>query len=145
MADSAIKDIVDAAATALGTITGIGLVTRDYRTFHSDGKQKYPKLYIDHTIPEAEWIAFEHATAHDMEGEVELVIEGEVTAKYRTSIDTALDSLLQNTIKKVLALSENNIMSVNLGEVGSISDLSERFGYFRATFSVRYTFNHNSP
>jgi hypothetical protein len=144
---STLKTITDALKTQLVTITDVELVTDDIARWNARHEDEYNCLFLSPRIIESRWISFPHTTGDDKEYTAEITINGTVTARYPSDIDSDLDTCAGSVEDEMYNNTSIGALvdDVTLTRRDTDSNLDEAYGIFELVFEVTYSANHNSP
>ena len=131
--------------TALNTVSGIKKVTTDIGRFSESNT--YPVLYYSVNRTGSNYISYPHATNEDLEGIIDLQIQGTVNPKIKANIKSDLYTLISNVEKAVNSsvTLQNNCVSCLVKTEENDMDINDAFGYFSMNIEIVYLYNHLNP
>ncbi len=149
MADSKQKDIVDAIVSAIGGLSAVAKATQDEAAWAQAGQNlaDLPIVFVNAQKPINSRAYFPHATANDMEGEMEIEIHGQTLSQYGSSKRADVDTVRQaietglDTDTTLQGLILDIVLTSSIIDIGS----SENRGFFLDKYILTYEYNHASP
>jgi len=146
MSDSKRKQVLDAIVDSLEGISGVKLVTQNYRGPLDNSPHKFPIIIVQDETTGIERLAYLDATAVDMKAELEVSCTCFVhdmhndTASKRTELASSVEStLVSDTTLAALVI---NVEPIRIEtDNGSL----DNYSIFDVVFRVEYLYNHLSP
>ena len=141
------RSIIDALITALGTITGVNLVTEELEVWNNGDPSNYNMILIAPNKPEVERFSFLHPTSEDMAGTMDITIEGNTYSQYKEDTKKVIDDLMVSVEKEIVTNTALNayVVDIVLNQDEYVYDISDNFGLFSAVYTVEYLYNHLAP
>lgn len=150
MADTVRKQVYDAAATALGSSTGIKYVTRRLDAWWDWQPSRYPGVCVIDGSEDKNRFSFmvgsTTSSPADMESKMELVVHG-YCFDPNNNLDTKRSELIKDIEKALTASTALDDLTLDVTPVNVETDegVIENYSLVKCRYLVRYLYNHAYP